>query len=64
MKSKTEIKIYEKLVNELGGKFEGAEDFINTRLKELCSEHGISAEEVRLYIYFLCYVYSLAAYTV
>ena len=49
MNLKTQIKIYQKLINELGGKFEGAEDFIKSRLKELCSEHGISAEEVRLY---------------
>ena len=62
---KTQIKIYQKLVNEFGGKFEGAEDFIKIRLEELCSEHGISAEEVRLCIYiFICYVYSLATYTV
>ena len=64
MSLKTQIKIYQKLVSELGGKFEGAEDFIKNRLKELRSEHGISAEEVRLYIYFLCYLYSLATYAV
>ena len=64
MNLKTQIKIYQKLVSELGGKFEGAEDFIKIKLKELCSEHGISAEEVCLYKYFLCYVYSLATYTV
>ena len=57
MKLKTQIKIYQKLVSELGGKYDGAEDFINTRLKELCLEHG-KVEEVRLYI-FLCCVYSL-----
>ena len=50
MNLKTQIKIYQKLVSEVGGKFEGAEDFIKRGLKELCSEHGISAEEVRLYI--------------
>ena len=36
MKFKTQIKIYQKLVSELGGKYDGAEDFINTRVKELC----------------------------
>ena len=56
MKFKTQIKIYRKLVSELGGKYDGAEDFINTKVKELCLEHGIL--EVRLYI-FLCCVYSL-----
>ena len=58
MKLKTQIKIYKKLVNELGGKYDGAEDSINSRLKELCLEHGILKEEVRLYIFLWC-VYSL-----
>ena len=65
MKLKPQIRIYQKFVNELGGKFI-AEEFINIKIKELCSEHRILGQEVRLslYIYFLCYVYSLAAYTV
>ena len=50
-------------VSELGRKYDGAEDFINTRVKELCLEHGILEEEVRLYI-FLCCVYSLVTNTV
>ena len=58
MKLKTQIKIYQKLVSELRGKYDGAEDFINTRVNELCFEHGILEEEVRLYI-ILCCVYSL-----
>ena len=44
------IKTYS-LVIELGGKFEGAEDFFNTRLKELYSDHGMSEEELRLCVY-------------
>ena len=51
MNLKTQIKMYQKLLSELGGKSEGAEDFIKSKLKELCSDHRISAEEVRLYIY-------------
>ena len=58
MKLKTQIKIYQKLVRELGGRYDGAEDFINSRVKELCLEHGILEQEVRLYT-FLCCVYSL-----
>ena len=58
MKLKTQIKIYQKLVTELRAKYDRAEDFINTGVKELCLEHGILEEEVRLYI-FLCCVYSL-----
>ena len=57
MKPKTQIKIYQKLVLELGGKYVEAEDFINSRVKKLCLGHGIPEEEVRLYI-FLCCVYS------
>ena len=63
MKLKTQVKIYQKFVNELGGKYGGAEEFINIRVKELCLEHEILKEEVRLYL-FLCYVYSLVTNTV
>ena len=59
MNLKTQIKIYQNLVSELGGKFEGAEDFIKSRLMELCLEHGISAEEVRLYIYIFYSTYTV-----
>ena len=60
MKLKTQLKIYQKLVCEHGGKYDGAEEFINIRVKELCSEHGILEEEVRLY---MC-IYFYAAFTV
>ena len=52
MKLKTQIKIYKKLVSEVGRKYDG-KDFINSRVKELCLEHGILEEEVRLYIFML-----------
>ena len=54
MKLKTQIKIYQKLVSEIGGKYDEAEDFVNSRVKELCLEHGILEEEVRLYIFLYC----------
>ena len=63
MKLKTQIKIYQKLVSKLGGKYDGVENFINSRVKELCLEHGILEEEVCLYI-FLCCVYSLVTNTI
>ena len=59
MKLKIQIKIHEKLVSELGGKFK-AEDYIKSKIEELFSEYGISAEEVSLCIYIyicICYVY-------
>ena len=62
MKLKTQIKIYKKILSKLGRKYDEAEDFISSRVKELCLEHGI-LEEVRLYI-FLCCVHSLVINTV
>ena len=62
MKLKTQIKKYKKSVSERGGKY-GAENFINSGVKELCLEHGILEEEVRLYV-FLCCIYSLVTNTV
>ena len=53
MKLKTQIKIYHKLLSELGSKYDGVEDFISSRVKELCLEHGILEEEVCLYIPFM-----------
>ena len=60
MNSKTKIKIYQKVINELGNRYEGADELIQNRTKELCLEHGISLEEVRLYVCYVCY----ATYTV
>ena len=53
MKIKTQIKIYQILLSELGRKYDEAEDFISSRVKELCLEHGILEEEVCLYIFFM-----------
>ena len=58
MKLKTQIRIYQKLVSELGEKYDGAEEFTNIRVKKVCLEHGILEEEVCLYV-FLCCAYSL-----
>ena len=43
------------VINEVSAKYNKTRDFINKGLNELCSEHGISAEEVRLYIFYVCY---------
>ena len=63
MKLKTQIKIYQRLLNELGRKYDGAEDFISSKVKELCLEHAI-LEKVDVCICFLCYVHSLVTNTV
>ena len=53
MKLKTQIKIYLRLLSELGRKYDVAEDFISSRVKELCLDYGILEEEVCLYIFFM-----------
>ena len=57
MNSKTKIKIYRKVIDEVSKEYDGASEFIRNKINELRSEDGISTEEVRLYI---CY----ATYTV
>ena len=47
-------------MSERGGKNDGAEEFFNSRVKELCSEHRILEKEVRVYIFlYVSYVHSL-----
>ena len=51
MNSKTKIKIYKRVIEEVCKEYKGTSEFISKKLNELCSEHGISTEEVRLYIF-------------
>ena len=53
MKLKTQTKIYQRLLSELDRKYDVAEDFIRSRVKELCLDHGILEEEVCLYIFLM-----------
>ena len=55
MNSKIKMRIYCTVIIEVSTKYATTREFINKRLNELCSEHGISAEEVRLYILYVCY---------
>ena len=66
MNSKIRIIIYRTVINEVSAKYEDTREFINKRLNELCSEHGISAEEVRLYnfMFVMLDTLRLAMYTV
>ena len=57
MNTKTKIKIYRKLIEDISNEYQETREFICIKINELCSEHGISTEEVRLYV---CY----ATYTV
>ena len=53
MKLKTQTKIYQRLLSKLDRKYDVAEDFIRSRVKELCLDHGILEEEVCLYIFLM-----------
>ena len=51
------IKIHKRVLKEVSEKYDGPEDFINSRIGEICSKEKLPAEEV---IYFLCFVSFLA----
>ena len=53
MKLKTQIKIYQRLLSKPGRKYDVSEDFISSRRKELCLEHGILEKEICLLIFFM-----------
>ena len=53
------------VINEVSAKYKDTREFINKRLNEPCLEHGISAEEAAyVFLCLLCYIHSLAMYTV
>ena len=49
--AKNKIKIHRKVIEEASNKYESAAEFIRNKINKLCSEHGISTKEVRLYIF-------------
>ena len=51
MNSKTKIKKYRKIIDEVSKVYEITSEFIRNKINELCSEHGVSTAEVRLYIF-------------
>ena len=66
MNAKAKIKIDRIVIEEVCKEYENAREFIHNKINELCSEHGISTDEVRLYIFMFVmprtqfgYVYSL-----
>ena len=48
------IKIYKRVLKDTSEKYEGAEEFINGRIDEICSQEKLSVEELiyLLYIFF------------
>ena len=51
MNSKTKTKIYKKVIEEACKEYEGASEFVSNKINELCTDHGVSTEEVGLYIF-------------
>ena len=52
------IKVYKRVLKEVSKRYDGAEDFINSRIEQFCSQEKLSAKEV---IYFLCFLVSFLA---
>ena len=46
----TKAKIYRKLIEEISNEYQETREFIHNKINELCSEYGIAAEDLRLYI--------------
>ena len=44
--SNLEIKVFKKVLKEVVEKYDGAEDFINSSIDEICSQEKLSAAEV------------------
>ena len=47
MNSKSKNKIYKKIIEKVSKRYEGAQEFITNKVKELCSQEGIFTDEVR-----------------
>ena len=62
MNLKRKLRIYRTVINEVSTKYETTREFMNKRLNELCSEHGISAEGVRLYIFIFLILHTQFSY--
>ena len=62
MNLKTKINIYKKIIDEVTKEYEDFGEFIRNKINELCSEHGISTEEVRLYIFMFVMLHTQFSY--
>ena len=51
MNTKSKIRIYKKIIEEVCREYDGARAFITNEVKESCPQEGISTEEVHLYIF-------------
>ena len=58
--------MYRTVIEDVCKAYENTREFIHNKINELFSGHGISADEVRLYVFMfvMSRTHSLAAYTV
>ena len=47
MNSKSNNKIYKKIIEEVCKEYKGTKEVINNKIKELCAQEGILIDEVR-----------------
>ena len=51
------IKIYKRVLKDALEKYEGAEEFINGRIDEICSQEKLSVEELIYLLYIYIYIF-------
>ena len=49
--NKTKLNLYKKVLHEVCEKFDGAEEFINQKIEEICYQKKLSVEEVTYFFY-------------
>ena len=45
------IKIYKTVLKEASKKYDGAEEFMNQKIEEICCQEKLSVEEVTYFVY-------------
>ena len=51
------VKVYKTILKEVSEKYEGIEEFINSKIKEICSQEKLSGKEL-IYFLFSCLAFS------
>ena len=51
MNAKSKIRIYKKIIEEICREYDSAKESVTNKFQELCSQEGISTEEVHLHIF-------------
>ena len=49
--NKSKLSIYKRLLHEFCEKFDGAEEFINRKIEEICSQEKLLVEKVTCFVY-------------